>query len=78
MSYFNEHQEGHMRDLATIPREQRCGSGWHLIGECYGKPCAVSEWHWFIEKADGTEGCAVVGCMFSPAEHRRSKPDDTD
>ena len=30
MSYFNEEQQAHMRFLATIPRNQRCGSGWHV------------------------------------------------
>jgi hypothetical protein len=73
-SYFNADQEAHMASLARIPREQRCGSGWHLIGECYGRPCSVSEWHWYIEKVDGAAGCAVVGCPFTPEQHKRTKP----
>lgn len=37
--YFNREQEAHMRYLGTIPREQRCASGWHLIGACGDPPC---------------------------------------
>lgn len=37
--YFNREQEAHMRYLASIPRVQRCASGWHRIGECWGEPC---------------------------------------
>lgn len=38
-SYFNKEQQDHMRYLDSIPREQRCASGWHLIGECGEQPC---------------------------------------
>lgn len=31
MSYFNEDQEAYMRSLATVPRSQLCGSGWHVV-----------------------------------------------
>ena len=37
--YFNREQEAHMRELGKIPRDQRCASGWHRIGECWGEPC---------------------------------------
>lgn len=40
--YFNREQEAHMRELAKIPREQRCASGWHPIGQCYGESCKPS------------------------------------
>lgn len=30
-SYFNEDQEAHMEYLASVPRDQRCGSGWHVV-----------------------------------------------
>ena len=46
MSYFNEDQESYMRYLATLPREQLCGSGWHVVinenCDCGPyRPCAV-------------------------------------
>lgn len=38
-SYFNEEQQAHMRELAKIPREERCASGWHRTGQCGSRPC---------------------------------------
>lgn len=43
-SYFNEEQQGHMRYLASIPRRQRCASGWHLTGECGEPVCTPMRW----------------------------------
>ena len=31
MSYFNEDQQAHMRYLQSVPRDQRCGSGRHIV-----------------------------------------------
>jgi hypothetical protein len=46
MSYFNEDQQGYMRYLATVPRNQRCASGWHVGTERCDcgpyQPCAIS------------------------------------
>lgn len=47
MSYFNEDQEAHMKYLASVPREQRCNSGWHIAArencDCgFYQPCAVA------------------------------------
>jgi hypothetical protein len=51
MSYFNEDQEDHMRSLASVPREDRCPSGWHVRPEsgrrsaesCNCKPSPVPQ-----------------------------------
>lgn len=29
--WFNEDQVDHMKSLASIPRGQRCASGWHVV-----------------------------------------------
>ena len=52
-STFNAEQQAHMRYLASIPRSERCASGWHLIGECYGEPC---------KPPDPRYTCAACGC----------------
>jgi hypothetical protein len=31
--WFNDEQVAHMKSLASIPREQRCASGWHVLAE---------------------------------------------
>lgn len=38
MSYFNEEQKGHARELASIPRWARCACGWEMFGECWACP----------------------------------------
>ena len=46
MSYFNEEQQAYMRYLGTIPRRERCASGWHLKDKCpRGEaPCTAYSW----------------------------------
>ena len=39
MSYFNDDQQSYMRDLATVPRDERCACGWYLLGECLHAEC---------------------------------------
>lgn len=57
-SYFNEDQQDHMRYLATVPRGQRCASGWHVIAK---------------EKCDcgPYQPCMKSGCLKS--RHHTSK-----
>lgn len=57
MSYFNEEQEAHMRYLSTVPREQRCASGWHVVAR---EPCDCGPY----------QPCATGGCQRS--RHRDS------
>jgi pentatricopeptide repeat protein len=57
MSYFNEDQEAHMAYLATVPRERRCASGWHVIAR---ENCNCGPY----------EPCAIKGCARS--RHRDS------
>jgi hypothetical protein len=44
MSYFNRDQEEYMADLARVPREQKCPSGWHVTADekcdCKPRPAA--------------------------------------
>jgi hypothetical protein len=35
MGMFNEEQLAHMKELDSIPPEQRCWCGWARLGECY-------------------------------------------
>lgn len=43
--YFNREQEDHMRYLASVPRSQRCPSGWHVTAQqrCDCKPPRICE-----------------------------------
>jgi hypothetical protein len=42
--YFNDDQESWMENLASIPREKKCASGWHVLADekCDCKPLAAS------------------------------------
>ena len=51
MSYFNEDQQDHMRYLSTVPRTQKCASGWHVVAE----DCDCGPY----------QPCGVVGCLKS-------------
>jgi hypothetical protein len=51
-SYFNEDQQSYMKYLATVPREQRCASGWHLTVH---ENCDCGPYR----------PCAVSGCLYS-------------
>lgn len=57
MSYFNEDQESYMRYLATVPREQKCNSGWHIA---HRENCNCGPY----------KPCAVDGCL--RGQHRDS------
>lgn len=61
--YFNREQEAHMRYLASIPRAQRCASGWHRIGECWGHPCKPSDPRYTCSAC----GCGIRVCKCPPA-----------
>lgn len=60
--YFNREQEAHMRYLASIPRSERCASGWHRIGECWGEPCKPSDPKYTCQ----TCGCGIRVCKCPP------------
>ena len=32
---YNEEQKGHMRYLASLPKEEKCDCGWYKRGECF-------------------------------------------
>lgn len=34
MSYFNQHQQDYMADLAAMPADQKCACGWFRREEC--------------------------------------------
>lgn len=39
ISMFNDYQLEHMKDLAGIPRKERCQCGWYLKDECPNTHC---------------------------------------
>jgi hypothetical protein len=40
--YFNREQEEHMKELAKIPREERCKCGWYRLGQCPHTECKTA------------------------------------
>lgn len=58
--YFNAEQEAHMRYLGSVPRSERCGSGWHVKAhescECIDQHECVCRHVKAIHTDDGCRG----------------------
>lgn len=66
MSYFNEHQESYMDDLARIPLAGRCWCGWAKAGECRGVACRAG-----LTCADKCLPCSGFGKRWQPGGYAR-------
>jgi len=58
--YFNAEQEAHMRYLGSVPRSERCGSGWHVKAhetcKCIDQELCICVHAKSIHSQDGCSG----------------------